>query len=192
MKTFAILTLFAVLSVCLSNQDMAMEASSDPAASAPAAPDASASSSASDSSASDSSASDSSASDSSASDSSASDSSASDSSASDSSTSDSSASDSSASDSSASSSSSSSSSSSESAEDTAAAVPEVEVIVKKRDLAVALLRRSRRAGTPAADLSPLQLESLHEVCEVNLACEHMAETAGIVAAYTAYYGPVPF
>ncbi|XP_076129532.1 bone gamma-carboxyglutamate (gla) protein, like [Alosa pseudoharengus] len=189
MKTFAILTLFAVLSVCLSNQDMAMEASSDPEAAAAAAPDASASSSASDSSASDSSASDSSASDSSASDSSASDSSASDSSASDSSASDSSASDSSASDSSASS---SSSSSSESTEDATTAAPEVEVIVRKRDVAAALLRRHRRAGTPAADLSPVQLESLHEVCEVNLACEHMAETAGIVAAYTAYYGPVPF
>ncbi|XP_063048603.1 bone gamma-carboxyglutamate (gla) protein, like [Engraulis encrasicolus] len=218
MKTFAILTICAVLSVSWSYQyqDMAaepiVEASSDPGAAA--APDSSSSSSQSDSSsssASDSSASDSSASDSasssmsdssssSASDSSASDSSASDSSASDSSASDSSASDSSASDSSASSSSSSSSESSEeaaAATDAAADAPvdpaAPEHVMVKRDTAVAMLRRHRRAGaTPAADLSPLQLESLWEVCEVNLACEHMADTAGIVAAYTAYYGAVPY
>lgn len=34
--------------------------------------------------------------------------------------------------------------------------------------------------------------SLHEVCELNVACDEMADTEGIVAAYTAYYGPVPF
>ncbi|CAB1344556.1 unnamed protein product [Coregonus sp. 'balchen'] len=116
-----------------------------------------------------------------------------------SSASDSSASDSSASDSSDSSSSSSSSSSSESAsaegvpataEDPAAAT-EPEVIMK-RDLASVLLRRKRAAGPAAAAFTLTQVESLSEVCELNLACEHMAETAGIVAAYTAYYGPPPF
>ncbi|XP_026216060.1 bone gamma-carboxyglutamate (gla) protein, like [Anabas testudineus] len=85
---------------------------------------------------------------------------------------------------SASSSSSSSSSSSESASDEAAQV------VVKRDLAAALLRKRRAA--PAGTLSPLQLESLREVCELNVACDELADTAGIVAAYTAYYGPVPF
>ena len=34
--------------------------------------------------------------------------------------------------------------------------------------------------------------SLSEVCELNVACDDMADTEGIVAAYTAYYGPVPF
>lgn len=34
--------------------------------------------------------------------------------------------------------------------------------------------------------------SLREVCELNVACDEMAETAGIVAAYVAHYGPVPF
>ncbi|XP_052367126.1 osteocalcin 2b-like [Oncorhynchus keta] len=98
----------------------------------------------------------------------------------------------SASDSSDSSSSSSSSSESASAEATAedpAAATEPEVIMK-RDLASVLLRRKRAAGPASAALT--QVESLSEVCELNLACEHMAETAGIVAAYTAYYGPPPF
>lgn len=63
-------------------------------------------------------------------------------------------------------------------------------MVMKRDLAAVLLRRRRAA--PAGDLSPLQLESLREVCELNAGCDEMAETAGIVAAYVAYYGPVPF
>ncbi|KAK7930007.1 hypothetical protein WMY93_006402 [Mugilogobius chulae] len=58
----------------------------------------------------------------------------------------------------------------------------------KRDLAAVLLRRRRATG----QLSPLQMESLREVCELNEACDDMADTAGIVAAYTAYYGPVPF
>lgn len=40
--------------------------------------------------------------------------------------------------------------------------------------------------------SPLPPCSLREVCELNVACDEMAETAGIVAAYIAYYGPVPF
>ncbi|KAA0713486.1 Osteocalcin Bone [Triplophysa tibetana] len=64
-------------------------------------------------------------------------------------------------------------------------------VLLKRDVAARLLRR-RRAGANAADLSPQQLESLREVCEVNLGCEHMAESAGIIAAYTAYYGPIPY
>jgi len=34
--------------------------------------------------------------------------------------------------------------------------------------------------------------SLMEVCELHDGCDEMAETQGIVAAYTAYYGPVPF
>ncbi|KAI4833051.1 hypothetical protein KUCAC02_015984 [Chaenocephalus aceratus] len=63
-------------------------------------------------------------------------------------------------------------------------------VVMTRDLAAVLLRRRRAA--PAGDLSPLQLESLWEVCELHDGCDEMAETAGIVAAYVAYYGPVPF
>ncbi|KAK7939375.1 hypothetical protein WMY93_002701 [Mugilogobius chulae] len=46
--------------------------------------------------------------------------------------------------------------------------------------------RQRRA------LSQYQLESLREVCEANLGCEHMMDTSGIIAAYTAYYGPIPY
>ncbi|KAL7890815.1 hypothetical protein AOLI_G00002910 [Acnodon oligacanthus] len=73
------------------------------------------------------------------------------------------------------------------------ATPGPEHVVVKRSVAASMLRRHRRAGaTPAADLTPLQLESLREVCEVNVACDEMADTNGIVAAYTAYYGPIPF
>nr|AAW30003.1 bone Gla protein [Solea senegalensis] len=46
------------------------------------------------------------------------------------------------------------------------------------------------------ELSLSQLESLRqkrrEVCELNLACEDMMDTSGIIAAYTTYYGPIPF
>nr|Q7LZI4.1 RecName: Full=Osteocalcin; AltName: Full=Bone Gla protein; Short=BGP; AltName: Full=Gamma-carboxyglutamic acid-containing protein [Cyprinus carpio] len=48
------------------------------------------------------------------------------------------------------------------------------------------------AGTAPADLTVAQLESLKEVCEANLACEHMMDVSGIIAAYTAYYGPIPY
>ncbi|XP_016416262.1 osteocalcin [Sinocyclocheilus rhinocerous] len=47
-------------------------------------------------------------------------------------------------------------------------------------------------GTAPADLTVTQLESLREVCEANLACEHMMDVSGIIAAYTAYYGPIPY
>ncbi|XP_061761816.1 bone gamma-carboxyglutamate (gla) protein, like isoform X2 [Nerophis ophidion] len=81
------------------------------------------------------------------------------------------------------SSSSSSSSSSESAN------TEDSHVVMKRDLAAVLLRRKRQTS---GVLSLYQLESLREVCELNTGCDELAETQGIVAAYTAYYGPPPF
>ncbi|XP_053194645.1 osteocalcin 1 [Scomber japonicus] len=58
----------------------------------------------------------------------------------------------------------------------------------KREQASEMVRQKRAAG----DLSLTQLESLREVCEANLACEHMMDTSGIIAAYTAYYGPIPY
>eukprot|EP00063_Salmo_salar_P059365 XP_014034200.1 PREDICTED: covalently-linked cell wall protein 14-like [Salmo salar] len=163
MKSLTLLTICAVLSVSLSMNDLAPDVVLDPAPDTAAEPAPAADSSASSSDSS-----------------SASDSSAS---ASDSSDSDSS-----------SSSSESSSSESASAEATAedpAAATEPDVIMK-RDLASVLLRRKRAAGPAAAAFTLTQVESLSEVCELNLACEHMAETAGIIAAYTAYYGPPPF
>ncbi|XP_057673105.1 osteocalcin [Corythoichthys intestinalis] len=42
------------------------------------------------------------------------------------------------------------------------------------------------------ELSLTQMENLREVCESNVACEHMMDTDGVVAAYNAYYGPVPY
>ncbi|XP_041634378.1 osteocalcin [Cheilinus undulatus] len=49
--------------------------------------------------------------------------------------------------------------------------------------------RQKRA---APELSLTQLESLKEVCETNLACDEMMDAQGIIAAYTAYYGPIPY
>ncbi|XP_064802540.1 osteocalcin 2b [Oncorhynchus masou masou] len=164
MKSLTLLTICAVLSVSLSMNDLALDVVLDPAPDLAAEPAPAADSSASSSA-------------------SSSSSSASDSSAS--------ASDSSDSSSSSSSSSESESASAEATAEDPAAATEPEVIMK-RDLASVLLRRKRAAGPAAAAFTLTQLESLSEVCELNLACEHMAETAGIVAAYAAYYGPPPF
>ncbi|KAI3353271.1 hypothetical protein L3Q82_019808 [Scortum barcoo] len=69
-------------------------------------------------------------------------------------------------------------------------VPTAAKVVVKRDLASILLRRRRAPA--GGDLTPLQLESLREVCELSITCDEMADTQGIVNAYVAHYGPVPF
>nr|XP_040047837.1 osteocalcin [Gasterosteus aculeatus aculeatus] len=66
--------------------------------------------------------------------------------------------------------------------------PAQEGLFVERQQASAVARQRRAAG----QLSLTQLESLTEVCEANLACEDMMDTHGIIAAYTAYYGPVPY
>ncbi|XP_029364794.1 osteocalcin [Echeneis naucrates] len=57
-----------------------------------------------------------------------------------------------------------------------------------QEQASTVVRQKRAPG----ELSITQLESLREVCEANLACEHMMDTDGIIAAYTAHYGPIPY
>ncbi|NP_001077326.1 osteocalcin precursor [Danio rerio] len=73
----------------------------------------------------------------------------------------------------------------------AAESPNHEGVFVKRDVA-SIIMRQKRAGTAPGDLTPFQLESLREVCETNVACEHMMDTSGIIAAYKTYYGPIPF
>ncbi|XP_020512646.2 osteocalcin [Labrus bergylta] len=58
----------------------------------------------------------------------------------------------------------------------------------EKEEASEIVRQKRAAG----QLSLAQLESLSEVCEANLACEDMMDTQGIIAAYTAHYGPIPY
>uniref|UniRef100_A0A3Q3H2T0 Bone Gla protein n=1 Tax=Labrus bergylta TaxID=56723 RepID=A0A3Q3H2T0_9LABR len=58
----------------------------------------------------------------------------------------------------------------------------------EKEEASEVVRQKRAAG----QLSLAQLESLSEVCEANLACEDMMDTQGIIAAYTAHYGPIPY
>ncbi|XP_068178225.1 bone gamma-carboxyglutamate (gla) protein, like [Antennarius striatus] len=171
MKTLTLLFICATLSVCWSTGDYESEVAVDSTdvSTDDTAADTSYSSSASDSS-----------SESHSDSSSESDSAASDSSA---------VSDSSSSESSSESTSSESSSSESDSHASDSASDEASHVVMKRDLASALLRRRRAVQ---GDLTPVQLERLREVCETNIACDEMAETAGIVAAYKAYYGPVPF
>ncbi|XP_047428708.1 osteocalcin [Mugil cephalus] len=66
--------------------------------------------------------------------------------------------------------------------------PSQDGLFAEREQASSVVRQKRAAG----QLSLTQLESLREVCEANLACEDMMDTEGIIAAYTAYYGPIPY
>ncbi|AWP18523.1 Osteocalcin [Scophthalmus maximus] len=65
--------------------------------------------------------------------------------------------------------------------------PAQEGLTVEKEQASSVVRQKRAAG----ELSLTQLESLREVCETNLACEEMMDTTGIIAAYNAFYGPIP-
>ncbi|XP_039979713.1 osteocalcin [Xiphias gladius] len=66
--------------------------------------------------------------------------------------------------------------------------PAQEGLIVEREQASTVVRQKRAPG----ELSLTQLESLREVCEAHLACEHMMDTDGIITAYTTYYGPIVF
>ncbi|KAM3598111.1 uncharacterized protein V6R79_013573 [Siganus canaliculatus] len=58
----------------------------------------------------------------------------------------------------------------------------------EKDEASTVVRQKRAAP----ELSLAQLESLREVCETSVACDEMMDAQGIIAAYTAHYGPIPY
>nr|XP_043906137.1 osteocalcin isoform X1 [Solea senegalensis] len=66
--------------------------------------------------------------------------------------------------------------------------PAQEGLFVEQEQASSVVRQKRAPK----ELSLSQLESLREVCELNLACEDMMDTSGIIAAYTTYYGPIPY
>ncbi|TKS91526.1 Osteocalcin Bone [Collichthys lucidus] len=70
----------------------------------------------------------------------------------------------------------------------AADSPAQGALFMEKDQASAVVRQTRAAK----ELTLAQTESLREVCETNMACDEMADAQGIVAAYQAFYGPVPF
>nr|AAQ13575.1 osteocalcin [Halobatrachus didactylus] len=63
-----------------------------------------------------------------------------------------------------------------------------EGLLVEKEQASTVMRQKRAA----AELSLVQLESPREVCETNVACDEMMDTDGIIVAYTAFYGPIPF
>ncbi|XP_041093885.1 osteocalcin [Polyodon spathula] len=60
----------------------------------------------------------------------------------------------------------------------------------KRDLASSFVPR-RQKRNAQLNLSTQKLESLHEVCELNTACNDLSDTVGIIAAYQRHFGPIP-
>lgn len=53
-------------------------------------------------------------------------------------------------------------------------------------------RLTSPAFSPTLTRLPPDHTSLREVCELSVACDEMMDAQGIIAAYTAYYGPIPY
>nr|XP_056709734.1 osteocalcin [Euleptes europaea] len=67
-----------------------------------------------------------------------------------------------------------------------------EAFISRRDSATVVKRQMQNpqgAAVAAADAAG-PLESLREVCELNVACDELADHIGFVEAYQRFYGPV--
>ncbi|XP_054847443.1 osteocalcin [Eublepharis macularius] len=71
--------------------------------------------------------------------------------------------------------------------------PSSEAFISKRDSAevVKIQKRNfQRANIVAAPDVPSPLESHREICELNIACDELADQIGFEKAYRKFYGPV--
>ncbi|XP_048363736.1 osteocalcin [Sphaerodactylus townsendi] len=68
--------------------------------------------------------------------------------------------------------------------------PSSEAFISKQDSATIVKRHAQDPQGVAAAAAPDPLEGLREVCELNAACDELADHIGFAEAYRRFYGPV--